>query len=1091
MAGFEDKLLKTNVHIMDSLSKMNLMLEQSENRKVQYEMTVLEKIETTKNELISELKRQTTILQKISTSLDRKQTSTTPAASQTTSSSSGGFSSKTLELIQAASEFLKPLGIGLVWLAGGILALAGALLIIPVASIPAMMITAIGMTFVINQFLKLNLEAAESISESLIKLGFGIFTFGLAIAVSTPLYVVGIPGLLLAAGSIWLISKVINSIGGMEGSESVSKGLIHIGFGIFSLALGIAAWNILGITAASAAVPVLFMLGVYGVVLLMNSIAGTTKDNNPASSILAMAAGIGILGLSIKLWEVLGITGGTALLVLATMAGFAAVMWIIGNTDADKGAKALLLSSISIAAIGLAVYMWQTLAINWETIAMVGATVGGIALITYMAGKFSGEMLKGSLVLILASVPIMMLAYSMEKWMTSGVTWESIGQVLALTAGVGVEMGIAGLASPFILAGSLAMIAAAYAIQKMVDGLTAFKKIGWNEDDTKGIVGAIGGVTRAITGVDKREGGFVSKFLGAVGDMVVGAVDSAALIANSLALSYAGDAIKSISIGLGEFKKTNFKVEDGIALSSTIAGVIGAFSILTDTDKQKALGININPLTLGIAIDSLSGIGNTISSLAEGVRSFANLTFLKRKYDPKTGKLETIEEVKLSDADIQAAANNITFVIKTLIEPFAKVGEMEANSSGWFTGGYISKGIDAIAGMGKNLSELAGGIQSFANLNIVKFDVRKDKNGRNEIVPVSVTPMTEGDFTNASTNISKVLGFVATEFAKVGKMESEGSGWFSGGFVSKGVGAISGMGENLVNLAKSIQDFANLSFTEYEITKDSTGKMVMTPKKIHTLDEGSFEIARQNISKVLGLVLGEIINAGKMVEQNESTIEIFKTHFKFINESFTSIINTIKSSKEIEGIKIDSITGSIGSFIKGISDMFDPETQKNLPMKLYYMGIFTKHLENITKNQTAMEKLSKSFESISKSMGNFKESVNSIDIEKIKHIDNIFSTSIKFLEKRDENQVNKLVNGLGSEMKGIFETGSQMANTGSNTQSVSSGGTTGGTQTANNQASQNQNNQAMEMVSEAISNLGEQFESLKNALLLSMKNKQY
>ena len=184
--------------------------------------------------------------------------------------------------------------------------------------------------------------------------------------------------------------------------------------------------------------------------------------------------------------------------------------------------------------------------------------------------------------------------------------------------------------------------------------------------------------------------------------------------------------------------------------------------------------------------------------------------------------------------DLTTIGGTISQMIGTLSIPFHAIGsgktlmvmdpvtdkkipiKFETNFWG---GGSVYRGVQSVLKMGTALSNIAGGVQSMANL---KFPTGFDKKGK-----ATGFETIGGDaFKKVIKNTSMLVGALAIPFANIGNglkikvvdpvtgkestIQLSGGNFFSDNPVKKGIDAVMDMGMALSNLAGGVQDMAML-----------------------------------------------------------------------------------------------------------------------------------------------------------------------------------------------------------------------------------------------------------------------------------------
>jgi hypothetical protein len=648
--------------------------------------------------------------------------------------------------------------------------------------------------------------------ESVLRLAKGILLFALAMIVVTLLFPVVLVGALFFALSLWIISLGLNVIGSKKAQRGVRA-------------------------------------------LLITVIA------------IALMALVFFLAQSVLTWE------GIAM-VLVMVAGVALVMYLAGMFQKDimKGSIAMMVAAIPIILLSVAMMIWKAANVGWMDIAILGATVVGLAVVMGLLGMYESGLMTGipltitigSAAMIVASGAIIVLSIGMLLWKAAAVTWADVGILGATVGMIGVEMALLGLASPLIFLGSAAMLVAAAALLPISMSLMIFKKAGWQgKKDDDALSGALGAIVNGFLG-----GPMPGGILAAIKFAAKAAARAALLFITVPPMILAGMALLPISLALLTFKKANFGKKDASNMEFAIGAVIKAFSLPGDYQRQKELGIYTSPLQIYLGIMSLKNAGSTLVSLAEGIQAFANLTVPIYKFNEEKGELQIVDRRQMNEADFDKAAYGMAKVITSIAEPFALVGRLDKGEPSGnpfydaiFGGGLVKRGVKALMGAGNILVDLAKAVQSFANLTVSRYELRGE-GADAKLVEVERIPMDAGMFDLAAANMGKIVDVMAGVFAKVGKAEADSSGWFSGGYVTKGVKALTGSGGIMVDLAKSVQDFANLTVSRWEYVEGKDGGELKEVER-RSMTESDFQSATNNMRRIVSTVMDVFKEVGK------------------------------------------------------------------------------------------------------------------------------------------------------------------------------------------------------------------------------------
>lgn len=306
---------------------------------------------------------------------------------------------------------------------------------------------------------------------------------------------------------------------------------------------------------------------------------------------------------------------------------------------------------------------------------------------------------------------------------------------------------------------------------------------------------------------------------------------------------------------------------------------------------------------------ALSGMGNMIANIAEGVKSYAELK-VPIAWDPKTGK--PIGFRQLTNTDFTNAATNISTIISTVGGAILAIydgkiynpinGKYENSSlspedahemfsSSWLSTSKFTKVVKSVSKMGSMISSIAHGIQDYANL---KIPTKWNADGK----PVDFKKLTDQEFKKSSESIAKVITTLGMAIVAIyngqqwdpttrklvsipGFTKEMAREMFSGNWLSKSpfkrvIDSTSKLGGVISSLAKGIQNYANLTIP----TKwDKDGK----PIEFTRMGDTEFTKAGENIGKV-------IVSLGKAVTEVANSSE-FKTYYDLVK--MKSIIDSI------------------------------------------------------------------------------------------------------------------------------------------------------------------------------------------------------
>jgi len=766
---------------------------------------------------------------------------------------------------------LSTLGIGVLYFGLAMLAYA-------IIGIPAMLGAVLfGLTIrLLVKAAGLNDPKVAAGMQALIGLGKAILIFGLVMLAYAIIGIPGLIGALVLALTLKLLSKSIKSMG----SNMVRKGIIN-------MALGAIAIILLGLTIILFAKEVPIMSSLYviltiGAFALAFYIVGKYFNEilKGALAVAAIGLGISFLALGLFFYKSVGMTWEETAMLGVTIVGLGLAMFAAGKfaKEITLGSAAMIEAGIALLFISAGLLVFSLANLTFEDAAVLGVSIVGLGIAMGLAGAgpIPAFIIAGAAAMAVAGLSLIALSLGLGAFKLTGFKVEDALALGAAIGAVGVTMGIAGLASPFIILGSAAMAVAGVALMPLALGLAVFKAIGWQKGtDDENLKSALGSVISGFLGGDMPGG-----ILASIKFAAQAAARSVLLFIAIPPMILAGVALMSISLGLAAFKKAGFTAEDSVNMEAAIGGIVGAFSLVTDKERQKKMGINVDWWDLMLGIMALSQAGNTLSSLAKGIQAFANLSVIEYEVvgaGTKNAKIVPKGITKLSKSDFELAAFGMAQVIGAIAEPFALVGKLDKGAPSGnpfydaiFGGGFVSAGVEALAKSGDTLVNLAKGVQAFANLEITEYEVIGAGTKNAKLVPKSVKKMSPTDFLNAGLNISMILTLVANAFAEIGKAEANSSGIFGGGFVSKGVSAMAGVGDNLKGITEAVLMMANRQVPQFEVINPGTAKAKVVPGKPLTISDADLFNAADTIMKILKITAQGFYDIGFLESDSSS-----------------------------------------------------------------------------------------------------------------------------------------------------------------------------------------------------------------------------
>ena len=525
---------------------------------------------------------------------------------------------------------------------------------------------------------------------------------------------------------------------------------------------------------------------------------GAKTLDKVGDALKSFAIGIGLFALSTMF----------IILAPAILIGMVASLVLIPGAIAILGSKkmakrvrrgALGLAVIGLAlipfALGLAFFAMSTKGMGFGDVLIQGATILAIGGAAALVGKFGvSNILQGALALAVNGIGLYVfsLGYTPYAKATKGMGFGDVLVQGGILFAIGGIMALAGLAvaasAGAALLGPVLYAAAGGALLLLAPGLQAMKNVDFKEKEAKDLSYTLGAVAMAFAGVDPEAGFFAN-----VGNVFSRVVQSGAGVAAAVMYGAAGLALQELSKGLTAFKAVGFDEQDSKELAIALGSVSGAFAQAGGEPASPGglfgavFGNTFSPNATERGIDSVMDSGKALAEITKGLAAFLDL---KKKYKLDASAFQEGGFLAVSIAD----------TLGFLSIAFASIGGMETEDS-WgpfkWDENKVEKGIDAVKGTGKALTDITGGLKAF-------LDLRKNYGLTSE-------SFQEGGFLQIA--VADTLGFVSKAFATIGGDETEDSwGPFSWdeNATEKGIDAVKGAGAELTNIATGLKTFQEL-----------------------------------------------------------------------------------------------------------------------------------------------------------------------------------------------------------------------------------------------------------------------------------------
>ena len=348
---------------------------------------------------------------------------------------------------------------------------------------------ALGAVFMLwEKVFKIDQTKAEGYAKALAFLGLGIIGIGLGLMLMNAFAGAIMKGLLVASlvlvvlgGIFWLFQKM----GISRTIKKTSMGLILAAGAILALSVALALSNLI-LPGFLETLSILITVGAVGLTFyilgkqLGSIIKGGLAVIVMALGLFALSIGIGFMRLALPDPE-------TAIGMLAFIGGLGLAFGLIGMAAAQValGGLAMILVGVSLIVIGLGVMaLMASLPTIEEGLGML-ALIGGLGIVFGVAGLAAAFIALGAASMMVAGVALIIIGagVAIMSAATKDVTMDQVLVMGAIIGGIGVAMAAAGVVSPLILLGSVAMTAAGVAVLAISVGIGAlslldFSKLG-------------------------------------------------------------------------------------------------------------------------------------------------------------------------------------------------------------------------------------------------------------------------------------------------------------------------------------------------------------------------------------------------------------------------------------------------------------------------------------------------------------------------------------------------------------------------------------------------------------------------------------
>ena len=290
-----------------------------------------------------------------------------------------------------------------------------------------------------------------------------------------------------------------------------------------------------------------------------------------------------------------------------------------------------------------------------------------------------------------------------------------------------------------------------------------------------------------------------------------------------------------------DFIKAGEHIKEVVTLLANTILDIYAEAPEKDMYEPAMLGF-LGPSKFSKVTRAIGTMGDALSDIASGIKDWADLKIPVYK----KGSTEVETYVTLSSESFVKATENIKEVVSCLSQAIIDIYEEnpEMFSSGWLTDSPFTNVLDAIGPMGDALSDIAKGVQSWADLKIPIY-----KEGSTEIQ--SYVSLTDDMFEKVGQNIDKVVTIL---ISSVAGLYDKHDNWFNGGLftdspIAKVLDSIEPLGSSLKDIADAVQAWADLKIPVYE-----GGKIA----EYVSLTDNDFDKVARNVDKVVTILISSV-----------------------------------------------------------------------------------------------------------------------------------------------------------------------------------------------------------------------------------------
>lgn len=820
--------------------------------------------------------------------------------------------------------------------------------------------------------------------------------------------------------------------------------------------------SILGFAGTFAAAVPLLMLSAAAMPIVVTTltllgiglgIAGRMMTKNTMESMKDLAlVGLSILGFGLAMYIAKPLYEASVIPTVAmvgiTLLGLAGVFWLMDKMNftinAFKIGLGITVASLGIVALGASLAIFRMAippnADGWHTLGQATAAILLVGTLAFVAGLpgIDVAILVGGLALTAAGIGLMAISAGLGIFRLAispdSEGWSTILQATGAVLLLGTVFGVAGLVSPFILLGSIALGFAGLALLPVSMGLLFIGSVA-EVDGVRWLFKDSGKKSPFLrTPMTNLENMLQSLIWGfnfnvlTLGNATLGAIGVGKI---GMALISIGKGIKEfqdIKINYETFPKQVENLINVIIKPFEKIGRMGGFSSTGSLLKLiTGVGFDIflpkNPVESGVAF--VMGIGKAMSSIAVGVSAMSKLSY--PIYNPD-GSVKSF--VSIGNGDFGRFAANMELLIESVTRPFQTLGEKHrVNTKSWlavvfgsnFNGTHtlspVESGIFMVKGIGKASADIFTAISNLAQFKLPIYN----KNG--EISSYIGMTGGAGAFTTFGRGLNALIQATVTPFANLGnqypiKTQSWAAVVFGSNFdgthslnpVESGIAMVKGIGIAVSNILKGIELYVKNDLEKF--------------------DGNAFALNMQDVIRGLVSPFAEI-----GADTAPGWLKIFSSNaldkgIHTMNAIVPNIERLIRQAIIIQRIKFDSklielnLQGAITALTRPFVLLEQSQKNKNLHTPVTSL-ILARNFESIAKsmqiisnNVNQWERTVSIFGEYEQMQRNVTEYINRTNYKKLELIDSTFK-SLVFLTKGGDNAITQLGDKLIDALDGF------------------------------------------------------------------------